>query len=237
MRLFLVEMRQLENFRSFKICDLRQLRIFSNSAYKYLGVLIDQDLTWKPHVEYVCGKIAKACGALSKIRHVIGIETLKNVYYALVNSYLRYGILSWGNASAPILKPLVTLINRAVRIISFAPFGNLNMSPIFKHLNFLDVNQTFHFETAKFIFKEVNGLLPIKNFANYFVREPLLSSRPTRSTRNSRLNVVPYDLLPENTKKSIQIRKKQIWDGVPHLIKSAPFLSSFKRSLKEFIIS
>ena len=94
--------------------------------------------------------------------------------------------LSRGNTSAPILEPLVTLINRVVRIISFAPYGNLNMSPIFKHLNFLNVNQIFHFETAKSIFKDVNELLPILDFVNYFFREPLSS----RSTRSSCLNVV-----------------------------------------------
>ena len=206
------------------------------TSYKYLGVFIDQDLSWKAHIDHVCGKIAKACGALTKIRHVIGIETLKNVYYALVNSYLRYGILIWGNASTPILKPLLTLINRAVRIISFAPFGNLNMIPIFQHLNFLDVNQTFQLETAKFIFKEVNGLLPISNIANYFDREPPQSNRPVRSTRNSCINVAPYDVLPDSTKKSIQMRKPQIWDGIPSHIKMAPFFSTFKKSLKAFII-
>ena len=62
-------------------------------SYKYLGVFIDQDLSWKPHIEYICKKISKACGALSKTRHIIGIDTLKHIYYALINSYLRYGII------------------------------------------------------------------------------------------------------------------------------------------------
>ena len=72
------------------------------NSYKYLGVFIDKDLTWKPHVEYISNKISKACGALSKLRHCIGIDTLKTIYYALVNSYLRYGLIAWGNASPSI---------------------------------------------------------------------------------------------------------------------------------------
>ena len=35
--------------------------------YKYLGVIFDNNLSWQPHIEYICGKISKACGALSKI--------------------------------------------------------------------------------------------------------------------------------------------------------------------------
>ena len=94
----------------------------------YLGVYVDKKLSWKPHIDYICKKISKACGALSKTRHCIGIETLKNIYYALVNSYLRYGISSWGNASSEVLKPLNVLINRVVRIMSFAPLGRLSQN-------------------------------------------------------------------------------------------------------------
>ncbi len=123
------------------ICDfsisLNNEKLEQCDSYKYLGVFIDKDLSWKPHINHLCSKIAKACGALSKMRHIVGIETLKSIYHALINSYLRYGILSWGNASSESLKPLNTLINRAIRIMSFAPYGKLNIKPIFDHLKLL----------------------------------------------------------------------------------------------------
>ena len=151
--------------------------------------------------------------------YIIGIETLKNIYHALVNSYLRYGITSWGNASLETLKPLNTLINRAVRIMSFAPFGKLNTDPIFEHLNILTVEQTFQFETAKFIFKGKNNLLPISNIAHHFDRFSS-SNRPIRQTQISNPNVVPYDLLSEYAKKSIQLRANQVWNDIPSSITS-----------------
>ena len=89
-------------------------------SYKYLVVIFDYKLTWKQHVDYVCGKISKACGALSKIRHCVTIETLTSVYYALAHSYLRYGITAWGNAAENVLKPLHSLLNRVVRIMTLA---------------------------------------------------------------------------------------------------------------------
>ena len=58
-------------------------------TYKYLGVQIDSNLSWKPHLDYISTKIAKACGALSKSRHCVDINTLVNIYYALVHSYLK----------------------------------------------------------------------------------------------------------------------------------------------------
>ena len=52
------------------------------------------------------------------------------------------------------------MVNRIVRIVSFAPLGRVNAKPVFELLNILDIRQTFTLETAKFIFKEKNNLLP-----------------------------------------------------------------------------
>ena len=99
----------------------------SCDSYKYLGVYIDRNLSWCTHVDYLCRKIVKGCGGLAKLRHCVNINILKNVYYALIHSYLRYGIAVWGNASANILKPLQTIVNKALRIMTFAPFGNIDL--------------------------------------------------------------------------------------------------------------
>ena len=67
--------------------------------------MIDKNLDWKSHVKYISTKISKACGALAKLRNCVNIDVLKNVYHALVHSYLRYGILVWGHAAPSVLKP------------------------------------------------------------------------------------------------------------------------------------
>ena len=64
-------------------------------SYKYLGIFIDKDLNWNTHIQYVTKKVLKACGALAKLRHCVCIETLKNVYYSIVYSYIRYGFMIW----------------------------------------------------------------------------------------------------------------------------------------------
>ena len=94
-----------------------QLKIYLNGtelekceSYKYLGVYIDSKLNWKDHIDHITSKIAKSCGALAKIRHYVDTNTIVNIFHALVNSYARYGIIVWGNASKATLKPLQTMI-------------------------------------------------------------------------------------------------------------------------------
>ena len=82
--------------------------------YRYLGVIIDNNLSWKRHIEYISKKISKACGSLANLRYCVNIDLLREVYHSLIHSYLRYGILVWGTACETNLQPLKCLINRAI---------------------------------------------------------------------------------------------------------------------------
>ena len=124
------------------------------TSYKYLGIIFDEKLNWKEHVSYVCGKVASACGALAKLRHCVNTNILKEFYHALSYSYIRYGLIVWGNALPTTLKPVQALMNRAARIITFSPFGHIDMKPIYECLEILDLKNAFLLETSKFIFKQ-----------------------------------------------------------------------------------
>ena len=63
---------------------------------KYLGVMIDKQLTWSNHVNSVINKLAKASRILSKVRHCVSKVTLVKLYSSFVYPYLKYGIIAWG---------------------------------------------------------------------------------------------------------------------------------------------
>ena len=41
---------------------------------KYLGLLIDSNLSWKYHIESICHKISKSIGIIAKIQHYAGLK-------------------------------------------------------------------------------------------------------------------------------------------------------------------
>ena len=210
-------------------------------SYKYLGVYIDKDLSWKPHIDYICKKISKACGALSKLRHCVGIATLRTVYYALVHSYLRYGILAWGNASLPVLCSLNTLNNKVLRIMTFAPLGRLDTSIIYDHLNVLTIEKLFCLESAKFIYKSKNDLLPLQTIATHFTRSAVSNhshfTRHRLRNNNVQLSVVPYELLSSFAQKSIQHKAYNIWSNIPLDIRQAESFNIFKCLFKRHLLT
>ena len=57
---------------------------------KYLGVLVDSTISWKPHVVELSKKLAKSVGIFFKIRHYVTLETLKLLYYSLFYCFISY---------------------------------------------------------------------------------------------------------------------------------------------------
>ena len=208
------------NGKSMKECD----------HYKYLGVIIDKNLSWKKHIEYISKKISKACGSLANLRYCVNIDLLREVYHSLIHSYLRYGILVWGTACETNLQPLKCIINRAIRIMTFTPFGRVDLDPLYKCLNILDVDKVKYFETSKFLYKLKKNLLPT-TIGNYF------EVTTNQSTHNYSLRnrerpvsqIVPRLVSGEN---SMQYRGEKIWDEIPQIIQSCVSLKNFKRVMK-----
>ena len=137
------------------------------ASYKYLGLHFDENLNWKIHVNYVSKKVSKLCRIMSKLRHCVNINILKTVYYALGYSYLRYGNIVWGSAANSVLQPLASLQNRIIRIMTFAPFGKVDLEPVYRDLKILGLPEMHFLEKSKFMHKYHYGKLPVI-FNEYF---------------------------------------------------------------------
>ncbi|KAF9802939.1 hypothetical protein SFRURICE_015536, partial [Spodoptera frugiperda] len=69
-----------------------------NSA-KFLGILIDSQLTWKPQAENICKRLSTAAFMLHNLSKKVDTPTVLLAYHGLVMSVLRFGLIFWGNCS------------------------------------------------------------------------------------------------------------------------------------------
>ena len=83
---------------------------------KYLGVIIDSQLTFTKHIANVTKKVSRVAGLMHRIRGSIDNNTLRMIYYSLIYPHLLYGIPIWGNADNIHINPLLLLQKRAVRL-------------------------------------------------------------------------------------------------------------------------
>ena len=92
------------------------------SSTKFLGVIIDNELTWQPHIDMLSRKLRSATGAIKRIRTSIPKECYKAIYYALFQSHLSYCITVFGKASRSFSDSLFTTQKSCMRIL----FGDLD---------------------------------------------------------------------------------------------------------------
>ena len=85
---------------------------------KSLGLLIDEPLTWKDHVDETVKKISKAIGALKRVRTFISVKTGLQIYHALILPYFDYCSSVWGECSVTLCDKLQKLQNMAARVIT-----------------------------------------------------------------------------------------------------------------------
>jgi len=117
--------------------------INQNTCIKYSGVLIDDSLSWKPHINKISSKLASGCWILLHLRKYLDSKTLKMVYYiSFINSHLNYCINSWGSASASALLPIERLQKKVVRIITYSD-SRTHSKPMYSELQLLKLNDMY----------------------------------------------------------------------------------------------
>jgi hypothetical protein len=128
-----VEFRSMNHYNITTQITYDQINLTNVTDTKFLGLIIDDTLTWKQHIDYVINKISRACNALRNIKYFIPPDTLKLIYFAHIHSILSYGIIFWGGSSCA--NNVFILQKRAIRIITNSGsrescrdlFGNLEI--------------------------------------------------------------------------------------------------------------
>ena len=160
-----------------QIC-INEQRIERVKETVFLGVVLDEHLSWKPHISQVARKISKSIGVINRARFFLPKPCLKTLYYCLVYPYLYYCIIVWGSTYKTNLRRLVSLQKRAIRIISKSTFDS-HSDPIFKELELLKLSDIRQLELGKLMFSLNHSLLPSK-FNNYFSLNKQVHSHATR---------------------------------------------------------
>jgi len=87
---------------------------------KYLGILLDSNLSWKFHIEFVALKISEIIGVIACLRHFVPLCTLLNIYRSLIFPYLSYGLAAWGQAATTHLQKLLALQKFVLHLMHFS---------------------------------------------------------------------------------------------------------------------
>ena len=83
---------------------------------KFIGVLLDYNLSWKKGIKYLENKIAKNIELMYRAKPFLDKESLLGLYYSYIHSYLNYASLAWGSTYLMNLKKIRSQQKHAIRM-------------------------------------------------------------------------------------------------------------------------
>ena len=198
--------------------------------FKFLGVVIKEDLKWNEQVNAVVKKLNKSVAILSRLKHFLPSGILLGLYNTLFLPHIIYCIGVWGLTEDYNKNRISILQKRAIRCVDHASYCD-HTKPIFDKYHILTFMQLLELNIGTFMFKYNNNLLP-SPFNNYFSLSNV-HGHNTRTASNVRIeshNTARYS-------KTTKITAPKIWNKLPLEIKNAKSLQSFKKNYKKLLHS
>ena len=220
-------------FHNFKV-NLKGIKIQKSLSTKYLGVILDENLDWKPHIKCLRTKLSQAVGILAKLRHYLNRKNLVVMYYFFFYSHIIYGILGWCSATDTVLEPIQVLQNKVLRIMNKITWRDrVTNNSLYLSDKILKIADVFKLELGKFMFKYHVRALP-EIFNNYFLLLEQIHNYDTRNKCNQ--NYFLENTIRTNSGKcSIKFCGVKLWTQIPSNLKSSSF-HSFKKEYVEILL-
>lgn len=195
---------------------------------KYLGLILDNRLTWKPHLEKLQSKLSSIMGTLRGTSRCFPKSVRYIIYNSMVKPHLDYLIEVWGSAAKTHLKSLQITQNKIIKQL----FHYNYLTPtdkVYKETKLMTILQTYTYNTCMLVHKILNKDIHSKIS---FTKKGQILKRKTRQSNNIYLR-------PPRTsygKKNILYEGAQMYNKLPSDIRQIQSYALFKKTLKFHIL-
>ena len=214
-------------FDTIKIMEFTIKRV---SNTKYLGMIIDENLSWNKHVEMLCSKLSRNFYLFYSLRNILNDDLKRQLYFSMVYSHIKYGIELYGTCSNSLLSKVQTIQNKLLKTLYHLPYRT-NTSELHIALDILKVEDIYKVHIVKFVYESINDL-SIPQFKKYYNLQNEIHNYNTREKQRLRARGI-------NTKYgeySLHYRGAFLWNKLDKNIQCMKSLYSFKKALKDSII-
>lgn len=186
---------------------------------KFLGVYMDECLSWKPHCTQLISKLSSITYIFLNLRVVLHQHQLISVYYAQVESRLRYGVCLWGNSA--MANDVFTAQKRILRCIGNIPKTHTCRN-IFCEYKILTLTCLYILEISVYVFSNKGNFQLNKDIHDVNTRQKDLMHVPLAKYK-----------IAHNSPSHIGTR---IFNHLPDYIKSSKNVNLFKNKLRLFLL-
>ena len=199
---------------------------------KFLGVYIDERLTWKSHINNITKIISKNIGILYSARNNLFKQHLKQLYFSFIHSYLNYCNIAWASTYKSSLTSIFRRQKHAIRVINNKDRFT-SSQPLFIEDRVLDVYSLNIFQVLCMVYKCKEKSSP-RIFHHIYAKKT-----PNKySSRQMDELYVPFSAT-RSSDFCLSNRGPCMWNAIVvrnQDLLQAPNLSIFKRKLKKVLL-
>ena len=213
-----------KNFKDVNVqLSVNNISITRVKSTKFLGLIIDEHLTWESHGINVANRVSKNLYMLRSVRNLVPSKSLRNLYFSYIHSIINYGLGLWGPMiSVNTFNRSKVLQKKAVRVISKACY-NANTAPSFRKLQILRIGDMIDLEVAKLSFRFVKNELPTP-IRGLFTPNAFNHNYNTRARNEPRIARHRTSVFH----KSFLTRSQTVWSALDASIKHTLKFHSFR---------
>ena len=209
---------------------INSISIQQKKNTKFLGILIDECLSWHEHVRDLSRSLSRYIGVMYKLRSFVPLRVLLIIYNSFIHSRISYCNIEWANCKAN-TDTILRLQKRAVRLCTGSGYFD-HTDPLFSRLKTLKITDIHFMQIAVFMYRLNKNELPV-SFCDDFTLNRDIHNYPTRHSSDFHL-FTPRTALAH---KSIRYVGPDIWNVLPSHIRNCSTIISFKRNMKELLLS
>ncbi len=168
---------------------------------------------------------------MNSSKHILSANHMRIVYNSLIQPYLTYGNLFWGNALRKYIHPLEIQQKKALRCLYKTNY-NAHTTALFHEACVLKLRDVHNLQLCNLAYCFMHGKLPLP-LLRMFRRHIDIHSLNTRQVMYIVLPKVKIDIV----RKSFICECPINWNNLDNTTKCAPTFSSFKHKMKTRFIS
>ena len=200
--------------------------------FKFLGVIVDENLNFKDHISLVCLKISRSAGLLRNINY-LPINILLIIYFSIVYPHYMYGLLIWGSCAPTSLLPLIRNDKKVVRAITGSDWL-AHTSKLFKSNDILKFSDLYNFTLGVFMFNVYNSVKANFNLYREIFND--FSFTHDYDTRGSNRFKLPFYRLGQ-CQRFVFYQGAKLWNILPDDFKCQKTVNAFKKNFKKYFIN
>jgi len=122
----------------------------STYSTKFLGLVIDNSLSWHCHIDQIIPKLSKASYVIRSLKPLLSSELLKIIYFSTVHSIISYGIIFWGVSTH---SKIIFKIQKGIISIIMNLGNKDSCCDLFIKLHILPLQSQYIFSVLMFVVK------------------------------------------------------------------------------------